>query len=87
MSFVMNGIKTGKRYKFIRRHVIQIEDADYDWILGLTSADIPWCQINDKNIPPFMPLEDWCSGKDGRYDSKPFKIYNPQLYRDNMLAK
>ena len=67
--------------------VTQIEDADYEWVLKLTSADIPWCEKNSKSLPPFMSLEDWCEGKEGRYDSKPFKIYNPQLYKENMLVK
>lgn len=71
----------------MRRMVTKVEDADYGPILALTADDVPWCSQNSKELPPFMSLEDWCGGQKGRYDSKPFKIYNPQLYLANMLVK
>ena len=80
--------KSGKKYTFRKRHVTEIKDKkDADYFLRKTSRDISWCPKNSRSIPPFMKLEDWCTGKEGRFDSQPFKIYNPKQYKELFLLK
>ena len=80
--------KSGRKYTFKKRFVTEIvNDKDAEYFLGKTSRDISWCPKNDRNLPPFMTLEDWCRGKKGRFDSKPFKIYNFEKYKDLFLLK
>jgi hypothetical protein len=73
--------KSGKKYSFKKRYVTKVDNKDADYFLNKTSNDISWCPANSRNIPPFMKLEDWCKGKKGRFDSQPFKIYDPEKYK------
>ena len=79
--------KSGKKYTFKKKFVTEVDDKDANYFLGKTSKDISWCPRNDKSIPPFMKLEEWCVGKKGRFDNKPFKIYNPVKYKELFLLK
>jgi len=74
--------KSGKTYAFKKRHVTKVDDKDADYFLKKTSRNISWCPKNDRSIPPFMKLEDWCTGKKGRFSTKPFVIYDPEKYKD-----
>ena len=80
-SLHLNGPKTNRRYGFKKRFVTEVDDKDGELFLQMTSKDIPWCPTNSKTIPPFMTLEDWCTGKEGRFDRKPFQIYDPDKYK------
>jgi len=79
--------KSGKKYKFKKRFVTDVDDKDAEYFLKKTSKDISWCPKNDRNIPPFMKLKDWCAGKKGRFDSRPLKIYDSEKYKDLFLLK
>jgi len=79
--------KSGKKYTFKKRYVTEVSDKDADYFLKKTSKDISWCVKNSRTIPPFMKLKDWCKGKDGRFDSQPFRIYNPKEYKELFLLK
>jgi len=81
------GPHTRKQYAFKKRFVTKVDDKDGEKFLKLTSKDISWCPTNSKSIPPFMRLKDWCEGKEGRFDSKPFKIYNPKKYLELFLLE
>jgi len=83
----LNGRYTGKRYVFRKRFVTEVQNDDGKHFLQMTADDISWCAKNSKAIPPFMKLEDWCAGKEGRFDNKPFKIYKPDGYLDVWLLK
>ena len=80
-SIFLNGVSTKKKYGFKKRFVTEVDDKDGKAFLQMTSREIPWCPTNSKIIPPFMELKDWCEGKEGRFDIKPFKIYNPDDYK------
>jgi len=77
----LNGPATNKKYIFKKRFVTKVDDKDGKGFLQMTSREIPWCPTNSKSIPPFMKLEEWCKGKEGRFDIKPFKIYDPNNYK------
>jgi len=79
--------KNGKKYSFKKKFVTKVDDKDAEYFLEKTSRDISWCNINDRSIPPFMKLEDWCAGKKGRFDGQPFKIYDPERYKNLFLLK
>ena len=81
-SLFLNGAITNRRYGFKKRFVTEVDDKDGEVFLQMTSKDIPWCPTNSKTIPPFMKLEDWCAGKEGRFDTKPFKIYDVDNYKE-----
>ena len=80
--------KSGRKYTFRKRFVTEIENKeDANYFLGKTSRDVSWCPKNDRSIPPFMKLEDWCAGKKGRFSSQPFVIYDPEGYKKLFLLK
>ena len=81
------GKVTRRKYFFKKRYVTEVEDADAQELLKLTSKDIAWCDDEPKNVPPFMELEAWCLGEEGRFDSKPYKIYDPEEYKKLFLLK
>jgi len=86
-STMLLGKVTGTRYKFVKKMVTAVDSRDEKGFLDMSSNDISWCPVNDKRLPPFMTLKDWCSGKDGRFDYKPFRIYDPKKYQKVMLVK
>jgi len=66
--------KSNKKYTFRKRYVTEIEDKeDANYFLEKTASDISWCSKNDRSIPPFMKLEDWCVGKKGDSIANPLK--------------
>ena len=81
------GSVTKKKYLFHKRYPTKVKKSDAEGFLKMTSKDIPWCPTNSKSLPPFMTLEDWCAGKDGRFDYQPFRIYDPKKYREIFLPK
>jgi len=83
----LRGRYTGKKYIFRKRFVTKVQNDDGKHLLQMTSKDIPWCSINSRNIPPFMKLEDWCAGKEGRFDRKPYRIYKAKEYLEAFLLK
>jgi len=83
----LDGPVTKKKYSFKRRFVTEVNDEDALKFLEMTHQDIPWCPTNSKTIPPFMKLEDWCTGKQSRFDCKPIKVYSPEEYRSLFLLK
>ena len=80
-ALMLVGSSTKRKYGFKKRFVTEVNDEDGKAFLAMTSKDIPWCPTNSKMIPPFMKLEDWCEGKEGRFDTKPFKIYKSNDYK------
>jgi len=80
-SLVLGGSKTNRKYSFKKRFVTDVDDSDGKMFLQMTSKDIPWCPTNSKTLPPFMTLKDWCAGKEGRFDRKPFKVYDVSKYK------
>jgi len=84
-SLHLIGNKTKKMYTFKKRFITRVDIKDAESFLKMTSKDIPWCPTNSKEIPPFMKIEDWCSGKEGRYDYKPFTIYDVETYKKLFL--
>lgn len=81
-AMTMRGPITQKKYGFKRRFVTEVNDEDGKSFLAMTYKDIPWCPTNSKLLSPFMKLEDWCAGKEGRFDYKPFKVYEPKEYKN-----
>ena len=79
--------KSGKKYSFKKRFVTEVDDKDGEYFLRKTSKNVSWCPKDNRNIPPFMKLEDWCAGKKGRFDTQPFRIYDPEKYKDLFLLK
>ena len=79
--------KSGKKYRFRKRFVTKVDNKDAEYFLKKTSRDISWCPNNDRSLPPFMKLEDWCAGKKGRFSNKPFRVYYPQKYKELFLLK
>ena len=80
--------KHSKRwYVFKKRFVTEVTKEDGEAFLQMTSKEIQWCPDDPKDLPPFMILDDWCSGKEGRVDIKPYKIYNPNEYKELFLLK
>ena len=84
-KYIYNNQHTYKWYKFKKRFVTKVDDRDGKTFLAMTSKDVAWCPKDSKTTPPFMKLEDWCSGKKGRFDSQPFKIYDPEKYKKMFL--
>jgi len=80
---------TGKRYAFVRSMVTDVDDKDGTEFLKMTSKNIQWCEINNRDIPPFMTLEGWCAGEKGRFASSNMKNtkYDPKKYLEAMLLK
>jgi hypothetical protein len=85
-AITLTGI-SGKKYAFKKRFVTEVEDKDGKELLKMDYKGIPWCPTNSKLIPPFMKVEDWCQGKEGRFDYKPFKIYDSEDYKKKFLLK
>ena len=81
-SIMLNGPATKRKYGFKKRFVTEVDDKDGKAFLEMTYKDIPWCPTNSKSLPPFMKLEDWCAGKEGRFDYKPLKVYDPEEYKN-----
>lgn len=81
------GPHTRKWYVFKKRYVTEVDGKDAEHFLKMTSKDITWCPTESKDIPPFMRLKDWCEGKEGRFDTKPFKVYDPKKYKELFLLK
>jgi len=81
LTIKLKGSITKKEYIFKKRFTTRVDDKDGEEFLKMSSKDIPWCPTNSKNLPPFMTLEDWCAGKEGRFDMKPFRIYDPEGYK------
>jgi len=79
----LRGKTTGKTYIFKKRYVVTVDKEDAKDFLAKTSKDVQWCEQHDKDIPPFMLLEDWCSGKKGAYRAREIK-YNPIAYKKEM---
>ena len=80
---------TGKLYAFMKKFVTEVDDKDGEAFLKMTSNDIPWCEVNDRSLPPFMSLEDFCNAKPGRftYAGLKDKKYDPNKYLEVMLLK
>ena len=87
LTRILTGSVTKKKYVFKKRFATEVDNKDAKDFLKMTSKDIPWCPTNDKSLPPFMTLEDWCAGKEGRFDYKPFKVYNPEEYKKLFTLK
>lgn len=83
----LQGKHTYKWYTFKKRFVTEVDNSDGEEFLKLTSKNVAWCPKNNKTLPPFMKLENWCAGKKGRFDSKPFKKYDPDKYKELFLLK
>jgi len=80
--------KSNKKYTFRKRYVTEIEDKeDANYFLEKTASDISWCSKNDRSIPPFMKLKDWCAGRKGRFSAQPFTLYKPEQYKKLFLLK
>jgi hypothetical protein len=86
-TLATQGKVTKKTYFFKKRFVTEVDDNDGKAFLAMTSKDISWCPSDPKNIPPFMTLEDWCEGKEGRMDTKPYKKYDVDQYKKLFLLK
>jgi len=86
-NLTLQGEHTYKRYKFKKRFVTDVDDEDGESFLSMTSKDIQWCPKNSTTIPPFMKLENWCLGKEGRFDPKPIKVYKPSKYKELFLLE
>lgn len=80
-EITLNGPSTKRKYIFKKRFATEVDDKDGEAFLAKTYKDIPWCPLNSKLLPPFMKLEDWCAGKEGRFDHRPLKVYNPKEYK------
>ena len=78
-QFRIPGKATSKRYIFRRTFVTTVDDKDGTEFLKMTSDDIGWCEQNDKSMPPFMTLEDWCANKPGAFRAQQ-QIYDPKEY-------
>jgi len=87
LTITLKGSVTKKKYIFKKRFVTEVDKRDAQDFLKMTSKDILWCPTNDKTIPPFMNLKDWCAGKEGRFDYKPFTIYKPEEYKKLFILK
>lgn len=82
-QFGISGKVTKKRYVFRKTFVTTVDDADGEEFLKLTANDVNWCDQNDKTIPPFMKLEDWCACKPGTFRGLK-TIYDPVQYSKEM---
>lgn len=80
-TIALNGTFTKRKYSFKKRFVTEVNEKDGNEFLLMTYKDIAWCPTNSKSLPPFMKLEDWCAGKEGRFDYKPFKVFDPEEYK------
>ena len=76
---------TYKKYLFKKNFVTKVDEKDGLEFLKMDSKDVTWCPKDSKLLPPFMKLEDWCKGKEGRLGNKPFKIYKPSEYKKLFL--
>jgi len=84
--------KSGKKYRFMRRFVTEVDDEDANYFLKKTSRAISWCPNHPKSIQPFVELNEWCSGKVERcYEPKSKKdsnkVYDPKAYKKACLVK
>jgi len=77
---------TGRKYKFIKRMVTEVDPKDGKAFCEMTSNDIEWCDTNDKKIPPFMTAKDWCECKEGTFTIKGGHFYNYKEYVKSMLV-
>ncbi len=78
---------TYKRYTFKKNFITKVDKKDAVEFLKMDSKDVTWCPKDSKLLPPFMKLENWCKGKEGRFGNKPFKIYDPSEYKKLFLLK
>ena len=81
------GKATNKWYVFKKRFVTEVDQEDGEAFLQMTSDDITWCPTDSKQYPPFMTLDDWCAGKEGRYEKENKETYDPEEYRKLFLLK
>jgi len=83
------GPVTGKSYAFRKRFVTEVDDKDGESFLKMTSKDVQWCEQNDRSLPPFMSLDDWCNAKPGRFTYSHLRDtkYDPKEYLAAMLLK
>lgn len=86
-TLTIKGKHTKKWYVFKKRFVTETTEEDGKEFLRMTAKDIVWCPDEPKDKPPFMTLEDWCEGKKGRMDSKPYQIYDSEKYKELFLLK
>ena len=86
-TLTIKGKDSGKWYVFKKRFVTEVTEKDAEAFLQMTSKEIQWCPEDSKDLPPFMTLNNWCSGKEGRIDTKPYKIYDPNKYKELFLLK
>jgi len=86
-TLTIKGKYSQKWYVFKKRFVTEVTDKDGEAFLQMTSKDMSWCPDDPKDLPPFMTLKDWCAGKEGRVDSKPYKVYDPDKYKELFLLK
>jgi len=86
-TLTIKGKDSKKWYVFKKRFVTEVTEKDGEAFLQMTSKEIQWCPDDPKDLPPFMPLNDWCHGKEGRVDIKPYKIYDPDKYKELFLLK
>jgi len=87
LNLSLVGKVSRKMFSFKKRFVTEVNEKDGEEFLKMTHKNIAWCPTTDKNIPPFMKLEDWCAGKEGRFDLKPIKVYNSDEYKSLFLLK
>jgi len=93
-TLTLQGKVTRNRYAFQKRFVTEVGDEDGEEFLKMTSKDITWCPSDNKSVPPFMSLEDWCNAIPGRADpgggcgkyNNPTK-FNPEKYKEMFLLK
>ena len=86
-TLTIKGKASKKWYVFKKRFVTDVSEADGKAFLKMTAKDILWCPTEPKDKPPFMKLDEWCAGKEGRMDSKPYKIYDSEKYKELFLLK
>jgi hypothetical protein len=86
-TLTIKGKYSQKWFVFKKRFVTEVSKEDGEAFLKMTSKEIQWCPEDPKNLPPFMTVEDWCSGKEGRVDSRPYKIYESEKYTRLFLLK
>jgi len=83
----LKGKITEKEYIFRKRFVTRVDDRDGEEFLKRTAKDVPWCPSNNRTIPPFMTLEDWCCAKPGRFDKVNPVKYDSKEYLEQFLLE
>lgn len=53
---------THNKYQFRKKFITRVDDEDYDYFLGLTSKNVPWCPKTPKDKQPFKSLDEYCQG-------------------------